>query len=294
MACLLHILITRFNLKLYDRDKNNAPTRTVGWLEHRFDIFEYYCLPSVAGQTCPGFTWICLFDKETPVEYKKRIASYQDICPQFTPVFYDEKQTANLAYSLRDTIMELGAVQNEPPQYILTTNLDNDDSLSKYAISELQKTAERHGYDGKIYSWLSGYQYFEKERLVVKMHYTNNHFLTLAEPYSAEIQTILSYNHAMAIKQLPFVFVKTKQGMWLETVHRDNVSNELRINSKVLYIPILKGFKFKDFGFDLHLSCLSQLVKSLFIFPFAFLFMAVKRLATKRKRRKEFNQLSRV
>ncbi|MDR2914034.1 MAG: putative rhamnosyl transferase, partial [Tannerella sp.] len=170
----------------------------------------------------------------------------------------------------------------------------NDDSLSKYAVAKLQEAVEQHGYDGKIYSWLYGYQYFEKERLVVKMRYTNNHFLTLAEPYSAKMQTILSYNHAKAIKQLPFVFVKTKQGMWLETVHSDNVSNELRINSKVRYIPILKGVRFEDFGFNLRLSCLGQLAKSLFIFPCTFFFMAVKRLVTKRKRRKEFSQLSRV
>lgn len=51
MKSFEHLIITRFNLNLYARDKHDAPTRTERWLEHRFEIFERYCLPSVAAQT---------------------------------------------------------------------------------------------------------------------------------------------------------------------------------------------------------------------------------------------------
>ena len=61
-----HFLITRFNLNLYERDKHAAPTRTARWLEHRFEVFERYCLPSVAAQTATDFRWLCLFDAATP------------------------------------------------------------------------------------------------------------------------------------------------------------------------------------------------------------------------------------
>ena len=49
-----HFVITRFNLDLYAWDKNRIPTRTEKWLQHRFDIFEQYCLPSMQAQTEMG------------------------------------------------------------------------------------------------------------------------------------------------------------------------------------------------------------------------------------------------
>lgn len=66
-----HFLITRFNLNLYERDKHAAPTRTARWLEHRFEVFERYCLPSVAAQTATDFRWLCLFDAATPEPYRR-------------------------------------------------------------------------------------------------------------------------------------------------------------------------------------------------------------------------------
>ena len=42
-----HFIITRFNLNLYAQDKHDLPTRTDRWLEHRFEVFERYCLPSI-------------------------------------------------------------------------------------------------------------------------------------------------------------------------------------------------------------------------------------------------------
>lgn len=66
MKSFEHLIITRFNLNLYARDKHDAPTRTERWLAHRFEVFERYCLPSVAAQTNPNFRWLCLFDAATP------------------------------------------------------------------------------------------------------------------------------------------------------------------------------------------------------------------------------------
>lgn len=66
MKSFEHLIITRFNLNLYARDKHDAPTRTERWLEHRFEIFERYCLPSVAAQTNPNFRWLCLSTRRRP------------------------------------------------------------------------------------------------------------------------------------------------------------------------------------------------------------------------------------
>src|SRR5690554_6693491 len=70
-----HYLITRFNVRSKDwhHTRRGAPVQTDEWLHDRFKIFEKYCLPSVAQQSNPHFTWCVFFDSETPVSYKKRI-----------------------------------------------------------------------------------------------------------------------------------------------------------------------------------------------------------------------------
>ena len=52
MARIQHLLLTRFNVPhpAYARDKRGAAARTPEWLEHRFGLFETFCLPSVRAQ----------------------------------------------------------------------------------------------------------------------------------------------------------------------------------------------------------------------------------------------------
>ena len=283
-----HFVITRFNLKLYARDKKNKPVRTEQWLKHRFEMFEQYCLPSVAAQTCTNFTWLCLFDEQTPEHYRQRIDSYRDDCPYFCPVFYDEHQTVQLSHSLHHTIAEIIEKQGKPVDYLITTNLDNDDSLSIHAVGALQQYIKMEDTQKQIYSFLYGYQYFTKTGLMVKMRYTNNHFLTLTEPYHGEeeLKTIISYRHGPAIKQFPTHFISTKQGMWLEIAHEKNVSNDFRINIKVLYIPVMRSRNFSDFGVKMKVAWQKQWLMSLTILPVGFLFTAIMRLITKPLRKK--------
>lgn len=84
-----HFILTRFNLLLWDKAKDDRKVRTIKWLEHRFSLFEKYCLPSVKNQTCQDFEWIVLFDSMTPDNYKDRIVLYQKECTQFQPIFVE-------------------------------------------------------------------------------------------------------------------------------------------------------------------------------------------------------------
>lgn len=115
-----HFIITRFNLNLYAQDKHDLPTRTDRWLEHRFEVFERYCLPSVAAQTSGNFTWLCLFDAATPESCRRRIEGYKARCPQFEAVYYTAAQAANLteiyARRLQRTCRATGREENPPPE----------------------------------------------------------------------------------------------------------------------------------------------------------------------------------
>lgn len=84
---LQHFFLTRFNILLWREDKEGNKVRTSKWLEHRFQLFEKYCLPSIIGQTCQDFEWIVLFDSTTTEKYKGKIAEYQKECPQLIPVY---------------------------------------------------------------------------------------------------------------------------------------------------------------------------------------------------------------
>lgn len=46
-----HYLLTRFNLALWQEDKNGQTIDRGEWIRKRLELFETYCLPSVAGQT---------------------------------------------------------------------------------------------------------------------------------------------------------------------------------------------------------------------------------------------------
>ncbi len=168
-----------------------------------------------------------------------------------------------------------------PPKLLITTNLDNDDAFSSDVVELLQREL-RPAPGKRIYSLLYGYQYFTDRRFALKMRYTNNHFLTLAEPFDARAETIISYRHTKAIRQLPTIYLSTVRGKWLEIVHEDNVSNDFRINIKVWYIPLLYGRSFADFGLGgFRLSCARQWAATLLVVPARFFATAVRRLRRK-------------
>lgn len=52
-----HFILTRFNLLLWNKAKDGQMVRTTKWLEHRFSLFENYCIPSIKNQTCQDFEW---------------------------------------------------------------------------------------------------------------------------------------------------------------------------------------------------------------------------------------------
>ena len=78
-----HYLLTRFNLPLWNKDKRGLATRDEAWLEDRFRLFEQYTLPSVLQQSCKDFTWVVLFDGDTPPVYRERVKGWAERCENF-------------------------------------------------------------------------------------------------------------------------------------------------------------------------------------------------------------------
>ena len=91
-----HFLLTRFNLLLWNKDKEGGKVRSMKWLDHRFALFERYCFPSIKNQSCQNNVWIVLFDSLTPEVFKDRIVSYQKDCPNLIPVFVEPEKGETL------------------------------------------------------------------------------------------------------------------------------------------------------------------------------------------------------
>ena len=82
-TALTHLLITRFNLNYGDLYPYSDD-----WMAHRMEIFERYCLPSVARQEGREFRWLVYFDRARSASRRARIAALLDR-PGTEAVFVD-------------------------------------------------------------------------------------------------------------------------------------------------------------------------------------------------------------
>ena len=170
-----HFIITRFNLRKdgWEITKNNEKLLNDSWLKERFELFENYCFHSVKNQSNQNFKWFVFFDVNTPDEYVTKIQDYKDSYDNFCPFFIDGME--NYLPSIIENIN-----LNCDQEYLITSRLDNDDSLNKNYVNEVQSYFDSQDYlaidivDG--YTLLTG----DKVRLGLKKHLYNP-FISLIE-----------------------------------------------------------------------------------------------------------------
>lgn len=273
-----HFLITLFNLQLWHVDKTKTTTLTEEWLAKRFRLFEEYCLPSVKGQTTRDFIWLCLLDINTPQIYKDKIEQYRREVPQLMPCYFTQEQTADWIGHMKEIIR----AQMGDADYVMTTNLDNDDALHKDMMGYLQKSFEQSGKPG-LYTFIDGLQYFPSTGLLMKMKYPHNHFLTSVEDAHSDFMTIKSIRHAVARKNASNLTDIPGKPYWIEIVHANNVNNDLRITSRIKYSKVWKSFNLQDYGLDIQRSRQQNCYCNLVVWPGLFLKTACRKLLKKLK-----------
>lgn len=225
---LQHFLLTRFNLLLWRQDKEGGKVRTTKWLEHRFLLFEKYCLPSIKNQTCQNFEWIVLFDSMTPERFKARIESHQKECPQLKPVFVEPENGWRFAEIFRTEI-----VKRLIAKRVISTYLDNDDALNIRFVKDIQQRVASLN-DGTFVNYDVGYQYYADDKFMMRVHYPTNHFISVVENSdAATVKGIFGYGGHAAIKKIEGVKIECVKNlrMWCEVVHEKNVMNDAKILS---------------------------------------------------------------
>ena len=218
-----HFILTRFNILLWRQDKEGKKVRTTKWLEHRFSLFERFCLPSIKNQTCQNFEWIVLFDSKTPDNFKDRIESYQQDCPQLIPVFVEPENDWRFAEMFRDEI-----IKRLNAKRLLSTYLDNDDALNVRFVEDIQSRASSVS-DVTFINYNDGFQYYAEDRYLMKIHYPTNHFVSVVEKgETATLKGIFGYGGHSYIEKIKGVKIEHVKNlpMWCEVVHEKNMIND--------------------------------------------------------------------
>ncbi len=220
---LKHFILSRFNIRLWRQDKHGSAVRTREWLDNRFELFEKYCLPSIANQTCKDFEWIVLFDDKTPEEYRQRINGYQARCPQLVPVFVTPELGRYFGRVFQTAVQD-----RLNGERVITTYLDNDDALDIHFVEDLQRRV-LDLTDGTFIFYLNGYQYFTEIGLLLRINYRRNHFVSVVEAGdTGAVKTIYGYGSHYYIDKIPGVsieYVKNRP-LWCEVIHRRNMGND--------------------------------------------------------------------
>lgn len=220
-------LLTRFNVRLtFDIApqvfSGKHPGLDEGWLERRFDLFETYCLPSVAAQTEKDFSWLVYLDEKTPLGFKQRMAELATGHSFLHPVYCAGFDEASLWAGI-------DAWEREETTVRITSRLDNDDMLHPRYIEAVRKCAEREMPKrdlacGFFVSFPLGGCLRGRDGYLQR--YRNNPFSSYVSAKETK-RTVLDVDHRYIGNDGDVVYVWTKP-MWCQVIHGENVANAVR------------------------------------------------------------------
>lgn len=225
-----HFIGTRFNLKSSDwkKSKSGNLVLTEEWLDHRFHLFENYCLPSVKNQSNQNFIWCVFFDIDTPQNFKDRIVAFTANTANIIPLFIDGM--INLNVSFKNFIQE-NITHND--SYIITTRIDNDDVVHKDFVDIIQSLYQAS--DCAVIDLRKGYQVsidFAKPEVRVYTH-PFNAFISVIENVKS-FDTVYSRMHYDWEIEKNIILYKRK-ALWMELSHQENFVNHRQIGLKKAY-----------------------------------------------------------
>jgi hypothetical protein len=218
-----HFFITRFNLKIENgrTDKNGQEVNSSDWLEHRCEIFEKYCLPSFLAQTQKNFIWCLYFDPDTPEAIIEKYSQYN---------FIRIIKTENLnAPETNDVLGHLRLItESDDIDRIITSRVDNDDSINKRYVEAVQHYAKNIPLtEKKVINFNRGFDYVSDGDYVRYIEMGNtytNPFISFVEPYNNnKYLSVYDKKHG-AMKEYSVEYVYSEP-MWMRIIHDRNLLN---------------------------------------------------------------------
>lgn len=208
IASFRHLILTRFNVRIPEYPDAGGPN----WLQHRFDIFERFCLPCVRGQSNLNFDWLLFCSPDMPGILRERLLKYSE-WPNIRPVCIEGDFTqAAVKSAVRE--YTLGVT------HLITTRLDNDDGICRSFVETIQNRFS--GQDFEFLNFTNGYIWVNG--VVYAGQHSTNPFISLIER-AENPSTVYSGNH-MRLRELGPIRQIERPAGWLQVVHTRNLANE--------------------------------------------------------------------
>jgi hypothetical protein len=208
-----HLVITRFNAAVDYASSGHGLDSD--WLDERFELFERYCLPSLARQRV-AFEWLVLMDAQTPQRYRRRIEAHA-ADGLLRPVFVDgaltDRRIAEIA----------GARIGKTANCLVTTRIDNDDAVADGFLLHIQSKVRLRR---EFLNFALGYQLFEKHLYL--WFDPSGPFLTFVEPLDRDCSptTVYCGPHETLGAVAPIRQLYARPN-WIQVVHATNLDNGL-------------------------------------------------------------------
>ncbi len=221
-----HFIITRFNLKNYDAnwslDKNKNDTLSNNWLEHRLDLFQRYCIPSLLNQTNGDFKWVLYFDTSTDIKYRKIIEDLPKSYPMILIRYVNGYDGFSKKYP--EDIVKWKDTKKE---YLITSRIDNDDVLHKGMVDRIQQSFDFQNFKAVNFSKIYCLKLNPPRELFLRILFSN-HFVSLIEKVkNNKINGCYSrMDHEWNVKGQ--VLQITDDVYCMELIHERNLLNRLR------------------------------------------------------------------
>lgn len=273
---LTHLLLTRFNLH-YSFYEIGSYICDEEWHIERFELFNRFCLPSVAQQTCRNFEWIIFFNEDERGNYPDFIRQTRAALPNIRFLFIkpEEDHRVNLADYIKEHVSS---------DYLITTRIDNDDAIAVNFIESIQNTFKKRydavNTDHFIINAGTGYQFetkFPYRKTLIK-NYEFSPFLSLSstKDSSENFKVILEHSH-LDWREFSVSEDLKDQPFWAQIVHTKNRAN------RVLSLNLLPKISDENFPlFQDHLK--NRYWFGIVMLPVQFLVTSVQRVAEKIKK----------
>jgi hypothetical protein len=190
-----------------------APPAGHDWLEHRFALFERFCLPSVEAQTCADFDWIIFCNPDIPRAFLERLRGYSRF-RALQPIYFRNTFDQGMA---RAAVGELARRHS----HLITTRLDNDDAISRTFVETIQQNFRGQEYE--FLNFTNGLIWKDGE--IRSGRHSSNAFISLVE--NAENYTTVYCGNHMELDQRGPIAQIAKPAAWLQVVHSRNLSNQV-------------------------------------------------------------------
>ena len=214
---IAQFLLTRFNAAV-----EYAPEDTgidSAWLSCRFELFEKFCLPSVAGQSEKNFHWILLASERTPHQWLERLLA--DLARVSSPaaILLIEQ------YSESYFVSAMQARLDPTIDRVVSTRLDNDDAIAREYLADVRREAHAVPKDGNfVINFRQGCQ-VAATGIFPRLAPLNPFLSLVSSPRN--LKSAFSAHHERMNRVGTVIDKLDRKAKWLQVIHQRNAASRL-------------------------------------------------------------------